>query len=145
MMRPAITAALAVLLASCAGQLPQGAFSPEPLVTAPPGSPPPLVDPNPVNLTPAQVQAVYAGVRRVLKDPDSAKFGPVIASQAGREMIHVCGTVNARNSYGGYTGPKPFIGAFTEPGRFGVAGMGGTDAETYAVREVCHRHFLTLD
>lgn len=47
-----------------------------------------------------------------LKDPDSARFGPSIYARAscdeGAYEI-VCGSVNARNSYGGYTGTGPWV------------------------------------
>lgn len=63
-------------------------------------------------LTPAQIEVVRAGLRRALKDPDSAKFGGMAAarSAADPEVFFVCGYVNARNSYGGYGGMMPFIG-----------------------------------
>ena len=51
-------------------------------------------------------------VLALLKDPDSAKFGTVVVTDSGI----VCGYVNAKNSFGGYTGEKPFIS------------MGGTQA-----------------
>lgn len=47
---------------------------------------------------------VKAAVLAELKDPDSAKFGKF-------ELIddnHACIEVNAKNSYGGYSGVKPF-------------------------------------
>lgn len=43
-----------------------------------------------------------------LKDPDSVKFGDVFASKTFPES-NVCGFVNARNGFGGYTGMTPFI------------------------------------
>jgi hypothetical protein len=52
------------------------------------------------------IQKVEAGVRRNLKDPESARFERVTfnpATGAG------CGYVNARNSMGGYSGFEAFI------------------------------------
>jgi hypothetical protein len=52
-----------------------------------------------------------------LKDPDSAKFGPAITRKTiisssfldmGQHRDIVCGTVNAKNSYGGYTGQSQY-------------------------------------
>lgn len=43
-------------------------------------------------------------VRNELKDPESAIFGDVRTYARA-----VCGTVNARNSYGGYAGGEMFI------------------------------------
>lgn len=44
-------------------------------------------------------------VKSVLRDPDSAVFGAVYN---GRDDA-VCGAVNAKNSFGGYTGPQLFM------------------------------------
>ncbi|MFW1853089.1 hypothetical protein ACG9XR_21310 [Acinetobacter guillouiae] len=41
-------------------------------------------------------------VKKLLKDPDSAKF---------RNMKGLCGEVNSKNSFGGYTGFRKFIGS----------------------------------
>lgn len=46
-------------------------------------------------------------VRDSLKDPDSAKLESSFHS-SGETDGYVCGLVNAKNSYGGYTGKKPF-------------------------------------
>ena len=43
-------------------------------------------------------------VRAYLKDPDSAEF-----KMKGMNGGLVCGTVNARNGFGGYTGHTPFV------------------------------------
>lgn len=55
-----------------------------------------------------------------LKDPDSAKFSDlrVLSFDAlGRNYTMACGDLNAKNSFGGYVGSKPFWvydGVFTE-------------------------------
>ena len=54
--------------------------------------------------------------RAVLKDPDSARFGAMAASKTADNIVYVCGTVNARNSFGGYTGAQPFTGVMTTIG-----------------------------
>jgi hypothetical protein len=42
-----------------------------------------------------------------LKDPDSAKFTKLrVANNNGQQLV--CGSVNAKNSYGGYVGAKDF-------------------------------------
>jgi hypothetical protein len=50
---------------------------------------------------------------RALKDPDSAHFGNAWVEQKAsydpKVMGIVCGQVNAKNSFGGYTGLKDFI------------------------------------
>lgn len=45
-------------------------------------------------------------VRESLKDPDSARFKDVRSAGGGAVG---CGTVNARNSMGGYVGDTPFL------------------------------------
>ncbi|MGQ7140841.1 hypothetical protein ACUOA8_09325, partial [Escherichia sp. SS-MK2] len=41
------------------------------------------------------------------KDPDSAKFESYFRD-FGEDAGYVCGYVNAKNSYGAYTGKKPY-------------------------------------
>ena len=50
-----------------------------------------------------------------MKDPESAKFADLVVIDSGKIPI-VCGWVNAKNSYGGYVGYKPFfvMGKFAE-------------------------------
>jgi hypothetical protein len=43
-------------------------------------------------------------VQASLRDPESAQFGTVTV-----RGIYGCGTVNAKNGFGGYTGKRPFI------------------------------------
>ncbi len=47
-------------------------------------------------------------ITRLLKDPDSAKFGDAYVSRKGAVPV-VCGTVNARNSFGGMGGAQRFM------------------------------------
>lgn len=49
--------------------------------------------------------AAEAAVRKVLKDPSSAAFSRLVVGPGGS----VCGYVNARNGFGGMTGPKSFV------------------------------------
>lgn len=44
-------------------------------------------------------------VRAHLRDPDSAKFGGAMIGPRGV----VCGVVNAKNGFGGYTGMQPYF------------------------------------
>ena len=60
-----------------------------------------------VNIDNTLVQRAKKFVSRNLKDPDSAIFGVVFPSGDSSEIA--CGKVNAKNSYGGYTGEKRFI------------------------------------
>jgi len=80
--------------------------------TSSPSSPPaaaalPAARPNLLSrdLSPAEKTALTHALSTTLKDPDSAKFdwGPVKYAQ-GSTSTEYCGIVNAKNSYGGYTG-----------------------------------------
>lgn len=60
----------------------------------------------------AKNSATIEWIRNQLKDPDSAKFeGLSFIKYSKNGKVHqlVCGSVNAKNSYGGYTGFKPFV------------------------------------
>jgi hypothetical protein len=46
--------------------------------------------------------------RSRMRDPDSARFEGLRVSRAGGAAA-VCGTLNARNGFGGYGGPQPFF------------------------------------
>ena len=46
-------------------------------------------------------------VKDTLKDPESAQFESFYKA-SGEKDGYVCGYVNAKNSYGGYTGKKPY-------------------------------------
>lgn len=76
-----------------------------------------------------------------LKDPDSAKFRNLFVSKYEDELV-LCGEMNAKNSFGAYTGYKPFMTAKSEATRYimglqwQLVSMGGKSAEEVA-REYC--------
>ncbi len=45
-------------------------------------------------------------VKALMKDSSSAKIEDL---QAGKTEKHICGLINAKNSFGAYTGPTPFV------------------------------------
>jgi hypothetical protein len=63
-------------------------------------------------LPPDYREQIDADFVRTLKDPDSRK----IVYQGNPYGSLVCGTVNARNSYGGYTGQQLFVAYFSQAG-----------------------------
>lgn len=81
---------------------------------------------------PAGFSSARAAVLAALKDPDSAHFGPLAPGKSGA----VCGTVNARNSFGGYAGMRAF--AWAPDGRLRIYnpdqdwGGKGWDARAFA-------------
>jgi hypothetical protein len=54
-----------------------------------------------------RVEAQMA-VRAQLRDPESAKIESQVVMRNGQRTV--CGTVNAKNGFGGYTGETPFVG-----------------------------------
>jgi hypothetical protein len=54
-----------------------------------------------------------AAIQRQLRDPSSASFGKVDAytdrKYKTKSVTAVCGEVNAKNGFGGYTGMKKFV------------------------------------
>jgi hypothetical protein len=74
-------------------------------------------------LTREEILKVISSVKGILKDPNSAQFGDKIYLARSSGKLTVCGTVNARNSYGGYSGYSPFIVVF-EPGTLPDAAVG---------------------
>jgi hypothetical protein len=66
----------------------------------------PTIQEMPSPPPPEQFPDARRAIIRILKDPDSAKFGTLFERPAKRI---VCGEVNSKNSYGGYTGMTPFV------------------------------------
>jgi hypothetical protein len=61
-------------------------------------------------ITPAERKLLAKTFADALKDPDSARWEwPPIRSDVKDGAIVYCGRVNAKNSYGGYTGHRTFI------------------------------------
>lgn len=102
-----------------------------------------------VKLSKSQIEAVKKGVRGRLKDPDSAKFDqPFQAVANASGGITVCGYVNGKNSYGGYTGNVVFGGMlFREKNAFLPIGIGdglGRGAD-YAIRKTCENDGISIN
>ena len=89
-----------------------------------------------VGLTQMQVQQVYAGVQRMLSDPNSARFGEINAGQKPDGTLYVCGSVDTRNFAGHYTGEQPFYGTLDGRG-FTPTAIGGSPEQVYSIREYC--------
>jgi hypothetical protein len=55
----------------------------------------------------------HVGLRNLLKDPDSAEFGANdgegYSFESDGSLYSICGTVNAKNSFGGYTGMQAWV------------------------------------
>ncbi len=81
---------------------------------------------TPESIELARMRAVIASLRSSLIDPESARitvsfgFTPRLATWTiwgvPTTGYFTCGTVNAKNGFGGYTGPKTFIGMIMPDG-----------------------------
>jgi hypothetical protein len=94
-------------------------MAPHPQVTAAPpaqkaaSSPPSVVGAAPAPRSAAAQSrtdffpSARKAITGILRDPDSAQFGKLFEGNRGSRTI--CGEVNAKNGYGGYTGMTPFV------------------------------------
>ncbi|NVO13879.1 MAG: hypothetical protein HXX10_07570 [Rhodoplanes sp.] len=94
-----------------------------------------------VTLTEAQRKAIEAEVRTHLKDPDSARFGTIVAGANATET-RVCGWVNSKNSYGGYGGNIGFHGTLDASGKFRF--WGADDPSYLLIPTICRDHGLVI-
>ena len=131
-MRRGIFVVLSVFLVSCQTQ-PASTLDNVPIY-------PPI---KPYELTGGDAAAIEASVRSSLRDPSSAVFGRVMAVIDARGTKTVCGFVNGRNGFGGYTGFTPYIGLLMDNryGQrvFGVTGIGSgpTDISSVVIVRMC--------
>jgi len=67
-----------------------------------------------LNLKVYYAERTVEGLKKYLKDPSSAKLSGVLTvpytRKDGSTSYVVCGEVNARNGFGGYTGYQSFVG-----------------------------------
>jgi hypothetical protein len=107
--------------------------------------PPASADLHPVKLSPSQLEAVKKGVARDMKDPESVRLNEVLLAAEDGGTIHVCGYVNAKNSYGGYVGEKPFYAMGTKTANVFTSMMVGDDAAGATIaRQACAKYGMTL-
>lgn len=103
---------------------------------------------DPYTLSKEDILAVQKGVRAILKDPDSARFGKMVAGSDGSGAVTVCLMVNAKNSFGGYTGEKPYMGILSKPPRVFFANTdsnpGNIQYRDRATMTVCDQYGLSL-
>jgi len=87
---------------------------------------------------------------RDLKDPGSAQFRwaqiPVPSTPTG--AVHYCATVNAKNSYGGYVGQKPFIAVIgfvnNKMSMAGMVALSGSDEyQDQPISALCTKYNLS--
>jgi len=67
-----------------------------------------------IELSGADERHVRQGVGSILRDQSSADYGKFRAGITDGGKVIVCGTVNARNGFGGLTGYQIFYGLLTD-------------------------------
>lgn len=78
---------------------------------------------------------VKEAVQEQLKDPESARFGEVdIFPLLDGEMA--CGTVNAKNTFGGYVGDRHFQAVIAE-GNLGAVSLASDEIESFSTLLSC--------
>ncbi len=71
------------------------------------------------------IKSAQAAVSQKLKDPGSAQYGKAFVAPASESsetyanLRYVCGDVNAKNSFGGYTGATRYKVLLAEPAKGG--------------------------
>lgn len=97
---------------------------------------------TPYALSDATQRVIRTSVASELKDPYSARFGYMAGARQGAIVV-VCGTVNAKNSYGGYTGPRWFYGAYVpSTNKFAMIALAEDSSTHYAVLKMCKRDLV---
>lgn len=95
-------------------------------------------------LTKPDIFVIRMGLLGSVRDPDSLVFGDSKAIKHDNGLIEVCGTVNGKNGFGGYTGFVPYNGILgpnsTGERVFVVAGFGDGGSGSYAVLKLCREH-----
>lgn len=74
---------------------------------------------SPTTVPTAELNSALSKVRLGLRDPEAAQFRNVRTFQADTQAgggYVICGLVNGRNAYGGYTGFKPFRASISPQG-----------------------------
>lgn len=65
-------------------------------------------------VTASEMAMIKSAMQDVLKDPASATYSDVVVSTREDRKGLVCGRVNSKNGFGGYTGLSWFIGLLAE-------------------------------
>ena len=94
-------------------------------------------------LSTAQITLVQNTVKFSLQDPNAAQFGTIKGGKAQDGKVIVCGLVNAKNNFGGFTG-MTFTGEINSGGAFTMAAMGDISDVSSAIQQVCGKHGLVV-
>lgn len=101
---------------------------------------------TPYSLTDADRVAIREGFRTSIRDPNSLVLGEAKATRTSDGVVTVCGVVNSKNGFGGYTGFVPYLGVLgTQDGRhiFAVVNIGDGSSNPQAIAMVCAQNGIT--
>jgi hypothetical protein len=112
--------------------------TPRPTVSAT-SAPQPEAKFEDIKLSSAQITKVKQAVIERLKDPESARFNSAFVASKQEGLIYVCSFVNAKNSYGGYTGNKPFQAILHKDQTVVFVVLGGDDEDDNYVLNACSK------
>lgn len=101
---------------------------------------------TPYSLTDADHIAIREGFRTSIRDPSSLILGDAKATKTSDGVVTVCGMMNGKNGFGGYTGFVPYLGVLgTQDGRriFVVVNVGDGSSNPQAIAMVCAQNGIT--
>ena len=104
---------------------------------------PTLSNATPLALSPSEKADIENRVRGRLKDPESAHFGSLVAGKDKDGSLVACGMVNAKNSFGGFTGPLPYQVKIS-PGQQAVIAIAETQT-AFIMRNNCRSRGLAIN
>jgi hypothetical protein len=96
----------------------------------------------PVKLDPQQQEAVVASVRKWMKEPGSAWFGPMSAVKLRQGKVAICGEVDGRNATGVHPGMARFVGVMMGPPKkpeFVVVSIAQNGKSRAEIDAICQR------
>lgn len=80
-------------------------------------------------------EKIRQAIKQKLTDPDSAKFKNMRLFNAGQKSELVCGEINSKNRFGGYTGFQPFAYAIDQSE--GFFEVGGDLGSVLLIKTMC--------
>lgn len=97
---------------------------------------------TPIKISSSDIAAVQASVKYDLKDAPSAQFREIRAARSDNGKVAICGSVNSKNSYGGYVGFSPFL-ASMQDGKVEKVLVETTD-NIFGIGKYCNQAGLSL-
>ena len=97
----------------------------------------------PLSLSTDQIAMVQTVVKFSLQDPRAAQFGTIKGGKDQDGKVVVCGLVNAKNNFGGFTG-MTFTGELDSAGSFKMGAMGDIADVSLAIQQICGKQGLIV-